>query len=305
MKISILGASGQIAGSLIALYKERGGLSDLALYSRSPESLRERFEGAGIYPSKDFAKNTHEVIINCIGVSNFKGVKHSGVEIFETHETWDNLILAYLKNNPRSLYISLSSGAVYGKDFSAPVGEGSSFLSGVTEISPADFYAVSKLNSEAKHRAFEKHSIVDLRIFSYVSRLINFDSNFLVAEIIKAIKDKQVLMTDDQNISRDYLHPEDMMQIINLVIKKWQKTGLINDVFDAYSRKPVSKLDMLKALYEKFDLQYIVKKGAKVDSSPTGFKMQYYSVNKKLEKIGYKPEYSSMDAIVQAFSEVL
>ncbi len=305
MKLSILGARGQIAGSLISLYKNRGELADLALYSRSPETLAKRFEGAAIYPSKDFAKNRHEVIANCIGMPNLKGVQPSGAEIFDTHETWDNLILDYLQKNPRSLYISLSSGAVYGKNFTEPVHEGSGFLSGVTEMSPVDFYAVSKLNAEAKHRALEKLSIVDLRVFSYVSRFIDFDSNFLIAELIKAIKDKQVFMTDDRNIVRDYLHPEDMMQIIHLIIKKWQEAGLINNSFDVYSKSPISKLYMLKVLHEKFNLQYIVKKRAAVDSSPTGFKMHYYSVNKKLEKIGYKPQYSSMDAILQALGEVL
>ncbi|MDI6743223.1 MAG: NAD(P)-dependent oxidoreductase [Smithella sp.] len=305
MKLSILGARGQIAGSLISLYKGRGELSNLALYSRSPESLAEESKGAKICPSKDFAKNRHEVIINCIGVPNLKGVKNSGAEIFETHESWDNLILAYLKKHPDALYISLSSGAVYGKNFSSPVSADSCFLSGVTEISPADFYAISKLNGEAKHRSLEKCSIVDLRIFSYISRFIDFDSNFLVAEMMKAIKDKQVFMTDDNNICRDYLHPEDMLQIINLIIGKWKDTGFINAAFDTYSKAPVSKLDMLKALYEKFNLQYIVKQGAKPGFSPTGFKMNYYSTNKKLEKMGYKPQYSSVDAILQVLSEVL
>jgi len=305
MKLSILGARGQIAGSLIALYEAKGSLHDLALYSRAPESLTAKFEGAAIYPSKDFAKNRHEVIVNCIGVPNLKGVQPSGVEIFETHEMWDNMILAYLKKNSRSLYINLSSGAVYGKNFHEPVNEGSGFLSGVTEMSPVDFYAVSKLNAEAKHRALERLSIVDLRVFSYVSRFIDFNSNFLVAELIKAIKDKQVFMTDDRNIVRDYLHPEDMMQIIHLIIEKWQETGLINNSFDVYSKSPISKMDMLKVLHEKFNLRYIVKKKAAVDSSPTGFKMHYYSVNKKLEKIGYKSQYSSMEAILQVLGEVL
>lgn len=305
MKLSILGARGQIAGSLIALYKDRGELSSLALYSRSPEGLAGQFEGAAVYPSKTFPKNRHEVIVNCIGVPNLKGAQPSGAEIFETHETWDNLILAYLQKNPRSLYISLSSGAVYGKNFPEPAGEDSGYLSGMTEITPADFYAVSKLNAEAKHRSLMNLSIVDLRIFSYVSRLMDVDSNFLIAEIVKAIKEKQVFMTDDRNIFRDYLHPEDMMRIIGLIIRQWQEAGWINDAFDAYGKAPVSKLDMLKVLHEKFNLQYIVKKGAAVDASPTGFKMHYYSVNKKLEKIGYKPQYSSMDAILQVLREVL
>ena len=305
MKISILGARGQIARSLISLYMEKGELSNLDLYSRSPDSLISEMKGAKIYPSEDFIRNDHEVIINCIGISNLKGIKNSGQEFFYTHETWDNLILEYLKRNKNALYINMSSGAVYGKYFQNPIMENSCLLNGVTEISPTDFYAVSKLNAEAKHRSFEKMSIVDLRIFSYISKFIDFNSNFLVSEIMKAIKDRQIFMTNDQNISRDYLHPEDMMQIIELLIKHWKKDGLINNVFDTYSHKPITKMDMLKSLAEKFKLKYEIKRETNTDSSATGFKMNYYSVNRKLKRLGYEPRYSSLEAILKVFGEVL
>jgi nucleoside-diphosphate-sugar epimerase len=305
MKISILGARGQIARSLISLYMAKGELFNLELYSREPEILISEIKGAKVYPSEDFIRNDHEVIINCIGISNLKGMKNSGREVFNIHETWDNLILEYLKRNKNALYINMSSGAVYGKYFQNPVTENSCLLNGVIEILPADFYAVSKLNSEAKHRSFEKMSIVDLRIFSYIDKFIDFNSNFLVSEILKAIKGKQIFITDVQNISRDYIHPEDMMQIIDLVIKQWKKDGLINDTFDTYSKNPITKMDMLKSLAEKFNFKYEIETETNIDSSATGFKMNYYSVNKKLKKLGYEPRYSSLEAILKVFGEVL
>jgi len=39
-----------------------------------------------------------------------------------------------------------------------------------------------------------------------------------------------------------------------------------------------------------------LRKESDTDSSCTGFKMNYYSTNKKLEKLGYEPRYSSLDA---------
>ncbi len=305
MKISILGARGQIARSLISLYLERGKWSDLKLYSRSPENLAAEMQGVKVYPSDDFINHDHEIIINCIGISNLKGSKNLGTDIFKIHETWDNLILEYLERNEKALYISMSSGAVYGKNFQNPVDEKSCLLNGITEISPADFYAVSKLNCEAKHRSFDKFSIVDLRIFSYISKFIDFNSNFLVSEIMTAVKNRKVFITDDRNISRDYIHPEDMMQIIDLIIKHWQQTGFINDVFDIYSKNPVTKMDMLERISEKFNLKYEIKTGTNIDLSATGFKMNYCSANKKLKKIGYEPQYSSLDAILKVLDEVL
>ena len=305
MKISILGARGQIARSLISLYLERSEWAGLELYSRSPESLTSEIKGIRVYPSVDFINHDHEIIINCIGIPNLKGGKNSGADIFKIHEIWDNLILEYLERNEKALYISMSSGAVYGKNFQNPVDENSCLLNGITEISSADFYAVSKLNCEAKHRSFGKFNIVDLRIFSYISKFIDFNSNFLVSEIMTAVKNRKVFITDDRNISRDYIHPEDMMQIIDLIIKHWQQTGFINDVFDIYSKNPVTKMDMLESISEKFNLKYEIKTGTSVDLSTTGFKMNYYSANKKLKQIGYEPRYSSLDAILKVLGEVL
>jgi len=96
-----------------------------------------------------------------------------------------------------------------------------------------------------------------------------------------------------------------MMQIIDLVIKRWRDNGFINDTFDTYSRNPIKKMDMLKSIAEKFNLQYIIKKETNIASSATGFKMNYYSVNRKLKKLGYEPQYSSLDAILKVFGEVL
>jgi len=305
MKISILGARGQIARSLISLYVQKNELSNLALYSRAPEALMSEIKGARVYRSQDFSIHDHDVIINCIGMSNLKGSKNSGAEIFRIHETWDNFILEYLKRNEKVLYINMSSGAVYGKDFQNPIDEKSCLLNGITEISPSDNYAVSKLNSEAKHRSYAKLSIVDLRIFSYISKFIDFNSNFLISEIMAAVKNKKVFITDDRNIFRDYIHPEDMIQIIDLIIKRWKEDGFINGVFDIYSKNPVTKIDMLQGISEKFNLKYEIKTGTNVNSSPTGFKMNYYSINWKLKKLGYKPRYSSLKAILKVLGETL
>ena len=64
-------------------------------------------------------------------------------------------------------------------------------------------------------------------------------------------------------------------------------------------------MDLLKVLAEKYNLQYEVRKGARIDSSATGFKMNYYSINRKLQQFGYDPRYTSLHAIIHVFDEVL
>jgi dTDP-4-dehydrorhamnose reductase len=81
MKISILGARGQIARSLISIYINNGELSNLELYSRDPECLILEIRDAKVYPSEEFIHHDHEIIINCIGILNLKDSKDSGPEI--------------------------------------------------------------------------------------------------------------------------------------------------------------------------------------------------------------------------------
>ena len=78
----------------------------------------------------------------------------------------------------------------------------------------------------------------------------------------------------------------------------------INDVFDVYSAKPISKFEMLSYFKRKYGLKYKIKKDPKLNS-PTGSKNCYYSENKKAEKIGYKPKFSSLKGMDSEISNIL
>lgn len=278
-KISILGAGGQIGRSITDELKGY----ELKLFSRKGE--------IGTYSSKYFSQHDHEVIINCTGISNIKGEQESGYNIFSIHEKWDNVILDYMIKHPNTLYINMSSGAVYG------------ILNGIEEITPEHYYGISKLNMEAKHRSLSHLNIVDLRVFSYVSKYINLNSNFFIAEVIKAIRDKTVFVTNDVNIVRDYLHPKDLAQIIDCIIMKW-KIAHINDFFDTYSIEPICKFVLLDALMDEFNIN-ITWSGVYDNHSITGSKLEYYSINHKLaQELNYSPQYDSLDAILDTIKEL-
>jgi nucleoside-diphosphate-sugar epimerase len=278
-KISILGAGGQIGRSITDELKGY----ELKLFSRKGE--------IGTYSSKYFSQHDHEVIINCIGISNIKGEQKSGYNIFSIHEKWDNVILDYMTKHPNTLYINMSSGAVYG------------ILNGIEEIAPEHYYGISKLNMEAKHRSLSHLNIVDLRVFSYVSKYINLNSNFFIAEVIKAIRDKTTFVTNDVNIVRDYLHPKDLARIINLVINRW-KNKKINYYFDTYSRLKITKEFLLQLLQNEYGLK-IKYQDYEFHHSITGFKSDYFSTDYELgRELGYVPLFTSLDAILDTIKEL-
>lgn len=299
LKVAILGATSHIAKGLIY----NCGLDEryeLFLFARSLERLRDFLrsiqcqKGVHFKGFDELNDEGYDVIINCIGISGAKNLEDKVSSYSRLTETFDNLILDYLRNHPETLYINFSSGAAYGTDFSVPAEESTFSKWDINHISEADYYGIAKLNSEAKHRALKNFNIVDLRIFSYFSRFINLESKFLLTEIISCIRDGKEFITSPDNIIRDYIHPQDIFALIERCIEKIN----INDVFDSYSLKPVTKFGILDYFNAECGLKYKVKDDIKI-SAITGTKDNYYSINRKAKDIGYEPKFTSMDSIMQ------
>lgn len=291
-KIAILGSTGHIAKSLINIFCKESGY-ELFLFSRNPEKVDEFLKNKETSYHNCLIQwidtYDYDVIINCIGIGNPAKID---AFVFSLTEGYDNIILTYLRSHPKTLYINLSSGAVYGGEWRLPVSESSYVTLNMNNVADKDFYGIAKLYSEAKHRALKKFNIVDLRIFGYFSRFINLDYQYFMCDVIKCVKNKCAIETSPDNIFRDYVNPDDLFNLIDKCIEQRQ----INDVFDVYSLKPISKLEILAHFIDEYELEYIVKD---VSVSATGNKTNYYSNNKKAERIGYIPRYTSMDTIIE------
>jgi nucleoside-diphosphate-sugar epimerase len=301
--ITILGAFSHIARGLIFNFS-RSVKSHLHLYSTSTSQTyrfvkdvcklsEDFFTIHGGYD--DFATQHHDVIINCIGVGTQKKLCGDFTKYFTVGEKFDNLVIEYLQNrSPESLYVSLSSGAVYGRSFAGPVTEWTENHIKVNQVAQEDYYSICKLNSEAKHRAFSHLRIVDLRLFSYFSRFIDLSEGYFITDVIDSIKKDKVLVTDPANIVRDYVHPDDLFAAILACMH----AGSLNDAFDVMSSKPVDKLELLRYFENCYGLRYRVDSSLSVQS-PTGSKNIYYSEFPKISALGYHPSHSSLDTVIQ------
>ncbi len=288
-KIAILGASGHIAKNLI-LYLSRKNNLDLFLFSKNKKKVIKFLDENSIIVKKkinsynNFEKIQYNTIINCTG--NIKDLKKDKSLFFKNNEYYDNKIIKYLKKNPSCLYIYLSSGAIYGEDFLHPVNDKSSSTKDLKNQKYQ--YSKAKICSEAKHRCLSELNIIDLRIFSFFSRFVDLKSKYFLSEAISALKYKKQFVTDSINIRRDYIHPYDLSEIILRCMKKQN----MNEGFDIISKKPVKKFEILKYLEKEYDFQYKINKNI-----PKKIKLNYYSNSKKVLKLGYKPKYSSLEAI--------
>ena len=304
-RIAILGATGHIAKSLIdKLY--RMDRYELVLFCRSSARLNEFLDviiNNNMVSAKkfsEFSQGEYDIIINCVGMGDPTKLKNAGVIIFRLTEKYDNMILDYLEEYPEALYINFSSGAVYGTKFNIPVDESTCTELDINHIDSGDFYSIAKLNAEAKHRAMADFNIVDLRVFGYFSRFIDLDAQYFMSEVISCVKDGKVLDTGEGDMVRDYIHPSDLVSLIEKCIY----IQSLNDVFDVYSLKPVTKFEILEYFAKQYDLKYSIKDGMQI-SAATGIKDYYYSDYKKAGKIGYYPQFTSMDSILEETKLIL
>lgn len=299
-KIAVLGATGYIGKSLVykLILKKN---YEIFLFARSTKKLKDflklytKYSVNKVKKIDDFRFGKYDVVINCVGIGDPKKMKEAGYELFEITEKFDNLIINYLKINPKTVYINLSSGAVYGKSIEKPIHKKSLLVLDINNVDQGDCYTVTKINCEAKHRAIANLNIIDIRLFSFFSRFIELEnSGFLLSHIINSINKKRTFYAISTNFIRDFINPEDLLRLIELIIKK----GKINDFFDAYSKKPISFFKLLKFFEKNYGLKYKFKDDLKL-VSPTGPKNSYFSSNKKAVSLGYIPTYSSLGGIAE------
>lgn len=278
----------------------------LHLFARQPKELEiflasYTFENDRItvWHINEFGTDHYDVIINGIGIGNPKLLMQEPFAVFRLTEKFDNVVLDYLQKHPQALYIYLSSGAVYGSDFVTATEQHSTSTIRINSVTTNDYYRLSKLNAEVKHRAYTSFHIVDLRIFSFFSSFVDLTASYFMNDIINAIRRDEPLVTDANDMVRDYIHPSDLASIVQILISKRK----LNDVFDVYSMNPVSKFEIITYFEKAYGLNYTINHQAQY--SPTGTKNNYYSNYKKLADLGYNPTVTSLDTLIMMTDQIL
>jgi len=305
--IAIVGASSHIAKGLIIMALESGQTARLWLYARSPDKVKSFLVDMGhaeddrcvVRGISELAGGA-DIIINCVGVGNPSGVVRIGAEIRRLTAEYDDLLLGILERHRETLLVALSSGVVYGRDFSCPATAQAEERIAADRLDPADHYAVAKAQSEARHRARPDLSIVDLRVFGYFSRWIDLNAGFLLTDVLAAAKSGTTLTTGPEDVVRDYAHPSDLYSMIGCCAARRP----LNTVLDVYSAAPARKSEILGYFGGMYGLQWKTAAGKEL-TSPTGLKAHYYSLNRKAEGFGYNPKMTSLECIAAESRAIL
>jgi nucleoside-diphosphate-sugar epimerase len=306
MHIAIFGATSALAKDLVLSFAAHDKHA-LTLFARRPEAVLDWLASVGLaqrYGSADFdafgIEQDFDAIINFVGVGNPARAILMGAAIFDVTLQYDTLALDYLRRNPACRYIFLSSGAAYGSRFEQAVDRNTTASVAINDVQPQDWYAIAKLHAECRHRSLPQLPVVDIRVFNYVSRTQDMSARFLISDVLRAIREQSVLQVSPDYIVRDYLHPLDFHRLVEAILD----APTANAVVDCYSLATIDKPALLAVMQEKFGLQYRIIEG-NVGVNATGNKPHYYSRNTRAADFGYRPSFTSREAIVIELQAIL
>lgn len=181
----------------------KDGSEDYIHFS-TPKNEHER----DIIEKKDF-----DFIINCRGSSNVQFSFEEPVKDFTLNTLNVLKILDGIKNNcPNTTFINLSSAAVYGNPTKLPISENH-------EVSPISPYGFHKKTAEDICQEYSKlYNIktVNLRIFSAYGN--GLEKQIFWDLTNKFLKDPQVNLFGTGKETRDFIHIDDICEIIKLLI---------------------------------------------------------------------------------------
>jgi nucleoside-diphosphate-sugar epimerase len=304
MTIGFLGATSQIAKGLIAQILGETEHA-LMLFARREQPVRDflaafgRSDAVQVVTYESLPSCACDILINCVGISDARKQRELGYELFAIAEKYDAIALDYIIRRPETLLIGISSGAVYGTRFPVPASDDLLLTLNVNGLVAADYYGISKLYAEARHRALARR-IIDLRVFSYFSEYTDLSASFLLSQLVNCVKRQKEFVTNRGNIMRDYIHPADLWRAIELCASAPQ----LNTAFDVFSRAPVSKMELLAYFEREWGLRVVYDESADVVST-TGSKDNYYSLSRRIEAVGYAPRYSSLENIDEVCAKLL
>lgn len=296
--IAILGATGYIGRSLARALAEEPG-RPLALFARDPARLATEIwpRDVALRALDTFAADEFELVVNAIGAGDPARVASLGAGILDVTQAFDQRVLATM--GPRTRYVFLSSGAVYGA-FTSPVHEGSAISLPVNRLGAVPPYTIAKLYAEARHRHAPDRAILDLRVFAYADRAIALDGRFFLAELARSVARREPFATLPGDMVRDYAGVDELAALI----RAWEGSGAPNGAADLYTRAPVGKLELLAEVQRRFGLDVRFDTAEAVVASPTAAKPLYVSHHRVAAAYGYEPRRTALEVVVDMLDQL-
>ncbi|MDP2234586.1 MAG: hypothetical protein Q8K89_13190, partial [Actinomycetota bacterium] len=134
--------------------------------------------------------------------------------------------------------------------------------------------------------------IVDLRLFSLVSRWMDPAAEYFMAGVVRAILENTTLEVSEADITRDYVDPIDLSELLVAVMGAPEH----NTAYDVFSAKPASKFEILESFAKRYGLRFETTDASNA-AGTGGIKMNYYSTSRRARQLGYEPTWTSLASL--------
>lgn len=296
MKIAILGATSQIASDYIDCLTQNddASITGFVRLGSLDSAIRKFGKSFDVRTYAEIASSeSFDLVLNCVGVGNPARASEMQSSIFKISDEFDDLALELVLKSTAAKYVFLSSGVAYGQPFDSPATVKTIPKNIFDPKNPSDQYGYSKYSIESKHRNLSHIPIYDLRIFGYFNHSQDLNSDFLLTNIARSIKENRTFTTSSESIVRDYVNAEDFYSMMSGIATSPER----NIALDMFSLAPVEKFRLLDELSQKFNFDYEVS-SREAFTSPTGAKPHYYSTNYEASNFGYRPSRTSLQTAV-------
>lgn len=296
-RIAILGATGHIGRALADLYASREGYR-LSLFSRRPHETAGAYRGLSHVSHHDIAHldlADADIAINAVGIGDPADVPIRGREIYQLTMEYEDRIERALEGNTGCLTVFMSSGAVYGK-LDAPAGAATPIIQSFNAIAPADWYGLSKVAAELRHREQVSRRVIDIRVFGFLSVHLALNAQYFMSSAYRSLLDGTRFATTSHDMHRDYIGADELAAIIDGAASQ----DTVNTAVDTYTISPAGKFELLERLAQ-LGLKWQVSE----QSAGAQERVWYSSEWRKAEQFGYMPKRSSLEVVEAVAREFL
>ena len=290
MRIAILGAGSHVSRAILPHLLAHSAF-DVHLYTRLPDRLLDwamtqalPVERFSVEETSNFGERACDAVVNLVGAGDPRLVAELGQQILPLTAEWDRRATGFVRRRPSTRYVFFSSGVATGHDFAAPWSPVDTLV-----MPPSDQpYARAKAIAEQEHRALRDLAIADLRLYGFYAAEMRGDLAYLMCQIVRKIETDQILVTDQHDITRDYVAPADLAAALAATLAATP----CNKAFDLVSRAPVRKFDLLRHFRSRHGLNWDVHPAG---SGPN--KLNYYATRSDLSDFGFLASMTSLEAV--------
>jgi dTDP-glucose 4,6-dehydratase/UDP-glucose 4-epimerase len=277
MKILLIGSKGFIGGYLYKYLKIKYEVISCDITNDHDDQNYVKIDSVNSDFYSLLSMHNVDVCINCSGSANVGfSFEEPEIDFCLNVLNVQKILNAILRYNRDCKFVNFSSAAVYGNPNYLPINE-------KHEVNPLSPYGLHKLQSELLLSGYHNYyglKTCSLRVFSVYGPGLKKQLFWDLFQ--KGLKSSTVELFGSGNESRDFIHIDDLLNVIHLVIIGSDFSGEVLNVANGSQITIKTVTDLFKQFFSN-NVEYIFSGNPKL-----GDPLNWEADISKIKKLGYK-----------------